>query len=126
LASADEVFDLGLNRAVAVLAEKAAGRGRSSRTAGPLRELGAHPVSGEPVRLLAGRYGPYVKHGATNANLPRGADPQSITLDEAVALITAREGAGAGPKRKAKGARSPKAASKSKGRTRTAHAKAGS
>jgi DNA topoisomerase-1 len=116
LANADEVFDLGLNRAVAVLAEKAAGRGRSSR-AGPLHELGPHPVSGEPVRVLAGKYGPYVKHGATNANLPRGADPASLTLDEAVALISAREGAA--PKRKATKARGskPKAPARASAKT---------
>jgi DNA topoisomerase-1 len=100
LASAEEVFDLGINRAVALLAEKAAGGGRRGRANGALRELGAHPRTGQPVRLLAGRYGPYVKHASTNANLPRGADPQSLTLDEAVALISARESAGGKTRRK--------------------------
>ena len=96
LANADEVFDLGLNRAVTVLAERAEGRGRSPRATGSLRELGTHPVSGEPVKVMAGRYGPYVRHSATNANLPRGADPQTVTLEEAVALISARESADPG------------------------------
>jgi DNA topoisomerase-1 len=101
LPTADEVFDVGINRAVAVLAEKAAGGGRRGGSNGALRELGAHPKTGEPVRILAGRFGPYVKHAAVNANLPRGADPQALTLDEAVALLAAREGAPAKPKRRA-------------------------
>jgi DNA topoisomerase I len=101
LAGADEVFDVGLNRAVTVLAEKRAGGGRGARGSGEAagKELGAHPVTGKPVKLLSGRYGPYVKHEATNANIPRGADPATLTLDEAVALITAREGAPSKPKR---------------------------
>jgi DNA topoisomerase-1 len=126
LANADEVFDLGLNRAVAVLAEKAAGRGQTRRTTGPLRELGPHPVSGEPVRILAGRYGPYVKHGETNANLPRGADPQTITIEEATALISAREGAAPRGRRRPTSERKQpptKPAAKTKARSRTARAK---
>jgi DNA topoisomerase-1 len=94
LSSTDEVFDVGLNRAVAVLAEKAAGGARGGRAASQeLRALGNHPATGKPVRLLAGRYGPYVKHEAVNANLPRGADPKDLTLEAAVALLAAREGA---------------------------------
>ena len=95
LTNAEEVFDVGLNRAVDVLAEKRAGGGRGARGAStaPLKELGNHPVSGKPVRLLAGRYGPYVKYEAVNANIPKGADPDALTLEEAVALLTAREGA---------------------------------
>jgi DNA topoisomerase-1 len=68
-----------------------------------LKELGAHPTDGQPVRVLAGRYGPYVKHGAVNANVPKGADPTALTMDEAVALLAAREGSSGGKKtRKAK------------------------
>ena len=103
LPTADEVFEVGLNRAVAVLAEKrAGGRGRPRRRPTALKELGAHPADGEPVRVLAGRYGPYVKHGATNANVPKGADPAGLTLDEAVALSRAREGAEPGRRAKPK------------------------
>ena len=96
LTNAEEVFEVGLNRAVDVLAEKRAGGGRGARggaTAAALAELGNHPVSGKPVRVLAGRYGPYVKCEAVNANIPKGADPAALTLDEAVALLAAREGA---------------------------------
>ncbi|HEY7852202.1 MAG TPA: topoisomerase C-terminal repeat-containing protein, partial [Caulobacteraceae bacterium] len=124
LPTADEVFDLGINRAVTVLAEKAAGGGRRSRDAGASRELGAHPVTGEPVRLLAGRFGPYVRHGSTNANLPRGADPEALTLDEAVALIAAREGMEPKSKRKPRGASGAKVRTAAKAKARPASAKA--
>jgi DNA topoisomerase-1 len=110
LPTADEVFDVGLNRAVAVLAEKRAGGGRPQRAAATaLKELGAHPADGQPVRVLEGRYGPYIKHGAVNANVPKGADPTELTLDEAVALLAARESAGGG-KKKGKAKPSPKTA----------------
>ena len=113
LESADEVFDVGLNRAVAVLAEKRAGGGRGGRTpAAALKELGAHPEDGQPVRILSGRFGPYIKHGATNANVPKGADPAALTLEEAVALLAEREAKGGGKKKpaRAKAAAKPAAA----------------
>jgi DNA topoisomerase-1 len=112
--SADEVFDIGLNRAVTVLAEKRAGGSRPGRAAATaLAELGAHPTDGAPVRVLSGRYGPYIKHGATNANVPKGSDPAALTMDEAVALLAAREGKGGGkkPARAAKAAKPAAAAS---------------
>ncbi|HSV03869.1 MAG TPA: type I DNA topoisomerase [Phenylobacterium sp.] len=99
LSGVEEVFEVGVNRAVALLAEKrgaAAARRGGEPTA--LKELGAHPADGQPVRLLAGRYGPYVKHGATNATLPRGADPQALSLEDAVKLIAEREAKGPGKK----------------------------
>jgi DNA topoisomerase-1 len=92
LGSTDEVFEIGLNRAVALLAEKRTGAGKGRGASTTLRELGDHPQTGKPVRLLSGRYGPYVKHESVNANLARGADPQTLTLDAAVALLAAREG----------------------------------
>ena len=98
LSGADEVFDIGLNRAVTVLAEKRAGAGRARTAAAALKELGAHPRDGEPVRLLAGRYGPYVKHGATNANIAKGADPAALTLEDAVKLLADREAKDGGGK----------------------------
>jgi len=95
LSEADEVFDVGLNRAIALLAEKRAagpGRGRSGPTA--LKELGAHPESGEPIKVMSGRYGPYVSSGGVNANVPKGADPQSVTLEQAVSLLAERAAKG--------------------------------
>ncbi|HWA64203.1 MAG TPA: type I DNA topoisomerase, partial [Caulobacteraceae bacterium] len=107
LPSVEEVFEIGLNRAVAVLAEKrAGGRGARGGEQAALKDLGAHPVSGKPVRILSGRYGPYIKHESTNANVPKGTDPQAVTLEEAVALLAAREEKGGGkPKRGARAAK---------------------
>lgn len=90
LSSTEEVFEVGVNRAVTLLAEKKAG-GRGGRAAeAALKELGPHPVDGAPVRILSGRFGPYVKHADVNANVPRGEDPQALTLEAAVALLAAR------------------------------------
>ncbi|MBI1685529.1 type I DNA topoisomerase [Caulobacter hibisci] len=111
LENADEVFDVGLNRAVAVLADKRAGGGRPQRAAAAaLAELGAHPEDGKPVRVLSGRFGPYIKHGDTNANVPKGADPAALTLAEAVTLLAERVAKGGG-KKPAKKAAAPKKAS---------------
>lgn len=110
LPNVDEVFEVGLNRAVALLAEKrAGGSGRGRTEAAALKDLGAHPKDGAAVKVLAGRYGPYIKHGSTNANIPKGKDPQEITLDEAVLLLAERETKGGGKKKPAKAKAAPKA-----------------
>ncbi|HJV41058.1 type I DNA topoisomerase [Caulobacter sp.] len=115
LENPDEVFDVGLNRAVAILADKRAGGGRPQRgAAAALAELGNHPEDGKPVRVLSGRFGPYIKHGDTNANVPKGKDPASITMDEAVALIAERAAKGGG-KKPAKKAAPKKATAKAEG-----------
>lgn len=111
----EEVFDIGLNRAVALLAEKRAGggRGRGAATT-PLKDLGAHPETGEPIHVMAGRFGPYVKSGKINATLPKGTTPEDLTLEDALPLLAAK--AGAAPKKKApakKAAAPKKAAAKS-------------
>ena len=67
--------------------------------------------------MLSGRYGPYIKHGATNANVPRGADPQSVTLEQAMALLAEREAKGGGGKKKPARAAKAKAAPKAKAAT---------
>ncbi|QGX97549.1 type I DNA topoisomerase [Roseovarius faecimaris] len=103
-----DVFDIGMNRAVELLAEKRAnpGRGRSA-AAKPLKELGEHPDEGGPVNVMDGRYGPYVKWAKVNATLPKGVEPGDVTMDMAVALIAekaAKKGKGrkkAAPKTKA-------------------------
>lgn len=109
LDSIEEVFTVGLNRAVTLLAEKRAGGGKSrfQRNAPKvLKALGEHPREGGPVQVLEGRYGPYVTHNKVNATVPRGKDPASLTLDEAVALIAERVANGGGKKTK----KTPKAA----------------
>ena len=78
--------------------KKANPRGRGA-AAEPLKKLGEHPDDGEPVNVMNGRYGPYVKHGKTNATLPKGKDPQEVTLDEAVALIAEKAAKGGGGKK---------------------------
>ena len=99
----DEVFEVGLNRAVALLAEKRAGRpGRGAATA-PLKDLGAHPETGEPIHVMAGRFGPYVKSGKINATLPKGVAPEDLTVEDALPLLAAK--AGAAPKKKAPAAK---------------------
>jgi len=111
LSGAEEVFEVGLNRAVTLLAEKRAGaRGGRGETAA-LKELGAHPADGAPIRVLSGRYGPYIKHGATNANVPRGTDPQAVTLEQAIVLLAEREAKGG--KKKSPRSTKAKAAPKS-------------
>lgn len=110
----DEVFEVGLNRAVALLAEKRAGRpGRGAATA-PLKDLGAHPETGEPIHVMADRFGPYVKSGKINATLPKGTAPEDLTLEAALPLLAAK--AGAAPKKKApaKKAAAPKKAAAAK------------
>ena len=91
VADIDEVFDVGLNRAVVLLAEKRAGKfaGRGAGTA-PLKDLGAHPETGEPIHVMAGRFGPYVKSGKINATLPKGTAPEDLTLEQALPLLAAR------------------------------------
>ena len=119
LQGVDEVFEVGVNRAVTLLAEKKAG-GRGGRgVAAALRELGPHPVDGAPVRILAGRYGPYVKHGDVNANIPGGEDPETLTLEAATALLAARAAKAPTKGGKAKSSRAtasakPKAAPRAK------------
>jgi DNA topoisomerase-1 len=95
LDSVEEVFSVGLNRAVSLIAEKLAGGGRRGNRATPkaLKSLGDHPDGGA-VTVRDGRYGPYVNHGKINATLPRGMDPESVTLDAAVTLLSAKAGKG--------------------------------
>jgi DNA topoisomerase I len=97
LPAVEEVFSIGINRAVVLLAEKKAGggKGRFQRAAPTvLKELGEHPRDGGKVQVLSGRYGPYVKHAEVNATLPNGTDPAALTMDDAVALIAERAAKG--------------------------------
>ena len=110
LESSDEVFTIGLNRAVTLIAEKQAKGPRSRRFGGdPGRSLGDHPTKGGPIVAKNGRYGPYVSHDGVNATLPRDKMPETITLDDAVALIDARAGQNA-PAPHARPRKAPRAA----------------
>jgi DNA topoisomerase-1 len=104
LGSTAEVFETGMNAAVAKLADAASGGGRQrGASREPIAVLGKHP-NGKDVKVMAGRYGPYVSDGTTHATLPKGAEPKAVTLDEAVRLID--EKAAKGPsKRPARRAR---------------------
>ncbi len=116
----NDVFELGMNRAVELLAEKRANPGRrgSRAAAKPLKELGEHPESGGPVNVLDGRYGPYVKWEKVNATLPDGTEPADVTMDMAVELIAAKAGKSGGRKKAApkKKAAAKKPAAKKKKR----------
>jgi DNA topoisomerase I len=108
--SAEDVFSIGLNRAVSVIAEKASkgpGRGRTG-TPTALKTLGDHPADGQPITVRDGKYGPYVNHGKTNATLPKGKDPQTVTLEEAVEFITAKAGKAPTPRKTAAKKAAPK------------------
>lgn len=121
----EEVFTLGMNRAVELIAEKIAnpGRGRTAQKA--LKELGEHPSEGGPVNVMEGRYGPYVKWGKINATIPKDMDPATIDMDAAVAMIA--EKAAKSPKKKAAAKKKPakkKAAAKKKPAAKKAAKKA--
>lgn len=90
----EDVLEIGINRATDLLAGREERQGRGA--AGPLRELGPHPEDGAPVTLHAGRFGVYVKHGKLNATLPKGREPDTLTLEEAVALLAAKAARGGG------------------------------
>jgi len=93
LENVDDVFTIGINRAVTLLAEKAANGGRATqRTPAALATLGEHPEGG-PITVRDGRYGPYVNWGKINATLPKGQDPTTVDLNTALQLITAKAGA---------------------------------
>ena len=98
----DEVFTIGMNRAVEVLALKASSTGRGSATAKPLKELGEHPDGGGPVNVMDGKYGPYVKWGKINATLPKDVEPTSVDLETAMMLISEKSKKGTKKKKKRK------------------------
>ena len=97
----EEVFTLGMNRAVELIAEKRANPGRGRTAAKALKELGEHPTEGGPVNVMEGRYGPYVKWGKVNATLPKDVDPANVDMDQAVALIAEKAAKKGGGKKKA-------------------------
>jgi DNA topoisomerase-1 len=104
LGSTRDVFETGMNAAVTLLAEAANRNGAGGRAkAEPIKTLGAHPTSGGEIRVMPGRYGPYVTDGTINATLPKDAKPEDVTAEQAIALIDAR--AAKGPAKKKGGRR---------------------
>ena len=95
LETPEDVFSIGINRAVSVLAEKKSrfANGGRSATATALKELGDHPDGGK-ITVRDGRYGPYVNWGKVNATLPKGTDPQAVTVEQALEWIAAKAASG--------------------------------
>ena len=108
LNSTAEVFETGMNAAVAKLADAASGGGRQSASREPIAVLGAHPSSGKEIKVMSGRYGPYVTDGTTHATLPKTADPKSVTLEQAVEWIDAKAAKSPASKGRKKPARKKK------------------
>ncbi|MDG1076724.1 MAG: type I DNA topoisomerase [Planktotalea sp.] len=103
----DEMFEVGMNLAVELLADKRANPGRrgGQAAAKPLKELGEHPADGGAINVMEGRYGPYVKWEKINATIPKGTEPADVTMEMAVELIAERAAKSgkkkAAPKKKA-------------------------
>ena len=105
--------EVGMNAAVAKLADAANGGGRRAGSREPLKVLGAHPRTEAEIKLMEGRFGPYVTDGTTNATLPKTLAPEQLTLEEAAQLIDER--AAKGPAKK-KGRRAPAKRKPAKGK----------
>ena len=105
LESPEDVFEIGLNRAVTLLAEKKA-KGPGRRGAQTLKELGNNP-EGTAIKVLKGKFGPYVSDGTTNATLPEGTEPESVTMEQALALIAERAAKGGKKAKKTAKAKAP-------------------
>ncbi len=117
------VLEITSQQAIELLRQpKTRGRGRAAPKE-PLRVFDKSPVTGEPVKLLDGRFGPYVTDGTTNASLPRDASPEALTFDQALILLADRAAAGGSKKKKKIAKASKKASSPKKAKTKTASSK---
>ena len=87
LESIDELFNIGLNRAITLISEAKPGRISSSI----IKDLGEHPEDKKPVRIMKGQYGPYIKYKSLNATIPEEKDPAELTMEEALILIEKRK-----------------------------------
>ena len=118
LSSTSEVFEIGMNAAVSALADAAQRKGRGRAKAEPVKAFGAHPTSGGGMKVMPGRYGPYVTDGTTNATIPKDIKPEELSEEQAIALIDERaakapaKGKGTRKKAPAKTAPAQKAAAK--------------
>ena len=86
LENIEEIFSIGLNRAITMIAEAKPGRISSSM----IKDLGEHPEDKKPVRIMKGQYGPYIKYKSLNATIPEEKDPVELTMEEALILIEKR------------------------------------
>jgi DNA topoisomerase-1 len=98
LESEEQIFTVTLDEALALLAQPRQRRGQRQAST-PLKEIGADPVSGKPIVVKSGRFGPYVTDGETNASLRSSDDPEAITLDRAIELLADRRARGPAKKR---------------------------
>jgi DNA topoisomerase-1 len=114
LTSTREVFEVGMNRAVDILAQAAnrGGAGAARGKAEAIATLGAHPTTGGEIKVMPGRYGPYVTDGTTNATIPRDVKPEDVSLAAAIELIDARAAKGTAKGKARKKAAPKKAAAK--------------
>jgi DNA topoisomerase-1 len=87
LTGSDDLFSITLERALELLSQP---KTRGRQAAKPIKDLGSHPVDQAPIQIFSGRYGPYVKHGDLNATIPKDRDPETLTLEEALALLAAQ------------------------------------
>ena len=83
----EEIFSIGLNRAITLIADAKPGRISSSM----IKDLGEHPEDKKSVRIMKGQYGPYIKYKSLNATIPEEKDPLELTMDEALILIEKRK-----------------------------------
>ena len=114
----DDVLTVGINRAVDLLA------GAAKKSSAPAKTLGDHPKTGKPVTTGAGRFGPYVKHGSVYASIPKGTEPDSVTLEQALELLEAKAAKDAAKKGKAPKDAEPAAAEDGEKAEKPAKAKA--
>jgi DNA topoisomerase-1 len=107
----EDMFEIGMNRAVEMIAEKRAnpGRGRGGTL---LKDLGKHPSTDKPIQIMDGRYGPYVKYEKINATIPKGQKPEDVNIDMALEYIAEKEAKS--PKKKRKAPAKKKTAAKKK------------
>ena len=87
LDSAEDIFSIGLNRAISLISEAKPGRMSSS----VIKDLGEHPEDKKNVRVMKGQYGPYIKYKSINATIPEEKDPAEITMEEALIMIEKRK-----------------------------------
>ena len=87
LETIEDLFSIGLNRAITLISEAKPGRISSSE----IKNIGEHPEDKKPVRVMKGQYGPYIKYKSLNATIPEDKDPTEITMEEALILIEKRE-----------------------------------